>query len=81
MDVLIRALSVAFWIFMSGLVVAVAVWLVKRFLPPSAQFWLLSPFGVLIRRLAGYVRPGSRVVPRHAPEDLAQPGQRPADLG
>lgn len=62
---LYRALGVAFWVFMSGVIVATAVWAVRRFAPRSAQWWLLSPFSVVIRRLVARVRQGSPVARRH----------------
>lgn len=67
-----RALGVAFWVFVSGALVATAIWAVKRFLPASAQFWLLSPFSVLIRRLASRVQRG-RLEVLH--RDQVAPGQ------
>ena len=48
-----RAMGAAFWIFMSGVIVATAFWAVRKFAPPKAQWWLLSPMGAIIRRLAG----------------------------
>lgn len=70
-----RAIGSAFWVFMSGVIVATAIWLVRRFCPPAAQWWLLTPLGVIIRRLVGRAFPRFRAEPRHAQEDPARLAQ------
>lgn len=68
---LARVLGVAFWVFLSGVLVAVAVWLVRRFASRQAQWWLLMPLSAVIRRLAGSALAGLQAVFRRAP---ATPG-------
>lgn len=61
---LYRALGVAIWVFLSGAIVATAVWAVKRFTSRSTQWWLLSPMTVIIRHLVGRALRGSRAAIR-----------------
>ena len=55
-----RAVGAAFWVFMAGVTVATAFWLVRRFTPPAVQWWLLMPLGAVIRRLGKSARQGFR---------------------
>lgn len=55
-DYLLRAMASAFWIFMAGVVSATAIWSVRRFMPRKWAYWLTTPLGALIRRLAGRER-------------------------
>lgn len=75
---LYRALGVMFWMFMSGAVVATAIWAVKKFLPAWTHSWLLEPLTVVTRRLVNRVLPGLWPAPRRGQAGPAQSGQYPA---
>lgn len=49
----LRAMGSALAIFMAGVISAIAIWSVRRFLPRKAAYWLTTPVGALIRRLRG----------------------------
>lgn len=75
---LYRALGVAFWVFLSGVTVASAVWAIKRFCPSWAHFWLLAPFGQVIRRLVNRVLPGLLAERQRSPAKPVRSSQHPA---
>jgi type IV secretory pathway VirB3-like protein len=64
--------------FLLVVLLAVPLWLVRKYVP-SAEFWLFSPLSRVIRRLTGFDRQESRSVLRHDQEDPSP--SRPNRLG
>lgn len=73
-----RAVGVAFWVFMSGALVAVARWLVVRVLPSSAHWWLLAPLSAVTRRLGGPASRGLRAARQSGLRALRRQPRDPA---